>query len=289
MGRAGFVSGSDSKRGNEMSTRILPRLLAAAAALTGLVVALTLFAGSGFAEGSAAQDNYAPTVTAPPVISGTPQVGQTLTTTTGSWTAQSTPTFQYVWLRCDSGGNNCATISGAGNSSYVVQSADVGHTIRAEVIAHLGSGSTSSTSNPTAAVPQPGPSGSITLPNGKVSIPASSVALPNRLVIDGVQYQPTRLTSRAAFLARFHVSDSQGHVVRDALVYALGLPYSWVKGGSEVATGQDGWANVTITPTAKLPLSRGHALVVFVRARVKGQDVLGGTSTRRLTQVTTAG
>ena len=108
-------------------------------------------------------------------------------------------------------------------------------------------------------------------------------------MIDGVSFQPTRLTNRASFLARFHVSDTRGNVVRDALVYALGLPYSWVTKGSEVKTDQDGWATITITPTRKLPIRRGHALVIFVRARVLGQEVLAGTSTRRLVQVTTAG
>ena len=45
-----------------MTRRILPRLLVAAATLTALVAAVTLFAGSGFASGSAAQANYAPTL-----------------------------------------------------------------------------------------------------------------------------------------------------------------------------------------------------------------------------------
>ncbi len=85
------------------------------------------------------------------------------------------------------------------------------------------------------------------------------------------------------------MSDVNGHSVRDALVYALGLPYSWVQSSTEVATGQDGWASITITPSAKLPTSRGHALVVFVRARVPGQPVLAGSSSRRLVQVTTGG
>ncbi len=168
----------------------------------------------------------------------------------------------------------------------------MGATLRVAVTATDSSGSTSATSAQTAVVAATapaGPAGAIKLGNGKTSIPASSVTLPARLVIDGVRFQPSRLHGRASFLAQFHVSDTRGYVVRDALVYALGLPYAWVKNSTEVGTAQDGWASVTITPSAQLPTSRGHALVVFVRARVQGQPVLAGSSARRLVQVTTGG
>lgn len=267
-----------------MTRKLLTRLLAAAAALAGLAAAVTVFAGSGLAQGSAAQANYAPSNTAPPAIQGTPQVDQTLTATQGSWSAQSTPTFSYQWERCDSAGNGCAAIPGATAATYKVQSADVGHTLRVIVTARTSDGSTSAASAPTAVVAAAGPAGAIRLSNGKTSIPAASVTLPNRLVVDGVQYQPGVLSNRAPFQARFHVSDTRGFVVRDALVYALGIPYSWVRGGVEVRTDQTGWATLTITPTSRMPLARG-ALMVFVRARVEGQPLLAGSSTRRLTQV----
>ena len=272
-----------------MTRRILPRLLGAAATLVALVAAVTAFAGSGFAEGSAAQANYAPTNTTPPAISGTAQVGQTLSASTGSWSYQSTPSYTYQWERCDSAGNNCAALSGSTSTTYGVGNDDVSHTLRVVVTAHNAQGTTAATSAQTAAVTSPGPPGAIDIGGGKISVPASSVTLPNRLIVDGVQFQPSRLHGRASFLGRFHVSDVNGHSVRGALVYALGLPYSWVQSSTEVATGQDGWASITITPSAKLPTSRGHALVIFVRARVQGQPVLAGSSSRRLVQVTTGG
>lgn len=275
-----------------MTRRFLPRMLAAAAMLTGLVAAVTLFAGSGFAGGSAAQANYAPTSTGLPEIKGNVQVGQTLTATTGSWTYQSTPTYTFQWLRCASNGGGCANISGATKTTYQVGNDDVGHTIRILVTAHNAQGSTAAASNPTGVVGSPappppppptGPAGAIKLPNGKTSIPASSVQLPARLVIDGVAYQPRVLRSRAPFIARYHVSDTRGYVVRDALVYALGIPYTWVQGGTEVRTDQNGWATITITPSASIP--NRAPLLIFVRARVEGQDILAGTSTRRLSQI----
>jgi hypothetical protein len=228
-----------------------------------------------------------PKNTSAPTISGTTQVGQKLTASTGGWSYQSTPSYTYQWLRCDSNGNGCSNIGGANSSNaYVLQSADSGHRLRVTVVAKNAQGSTAATSGATGVVSTPappGPQGAIKLGNGKTSIPASSVTLPARLVIDGVSYQPRVIRGRGQFLARFHVSDTRGYVVRDALVYALGIPYAWVTKGVEVRTAQDGWATVTITPSSKMP-SRG-ALLVFVRARVDGQDVLVGSSTRRLSQI----
>jgi hypothetical protein len=269
-----------------MTRRHLPRLLAAAITVAALVAALTTFAGSGVAaQGSAAAANYTPTNSAAPTISGTPQVDQTLTANNGTWNSQTTPTFSYQWQRCDAQGNACAAISGATAQTYKVQSADVGKTIRVSVAATNPDGSTSAMSAQTAVVAQPGPAGGIAS-GDKTSIPASSVTLPERLIIDSVKFTPGRLTSRAAFTGRFHVSDTRGFLVRDALVKVTGLPYSWARTGVEVRTGQDGWATLTIEPTRNLPLGKRAALVMFVRARVEGQPLLAGSSTRRLVQVT---
>ena len=229
----------------------------------------------------------APVATTEPSITGTVQVGQTLTASPGNWTSATTLTLSYQWERCASNGTSCSPIGGATSQTYTIQQADAGHALTVTVRATNQYGTTTKTANNTAAVGGGAPAGAIKLPTGKTSIPASSVSLPNRLVIDGVSFQPTRIQNRATFIARFHVSDANGNVVRGALVYALGLPYSWVGKATEVQTDQNGWATVSVTPSKKLPLSRGHALVIFVRARVQGQDVLGGTSTRRLVQITT--
>ncbi len=267
-------------------TEIHPEALGAAATIAAIVAALTAVAGTGFAQTSAAQANYAPVNTAAPAISGTPQTGQTLTASQGTWTSDTQPTYAYQWQRCDSSGNNCAAITGATTNTYVVQDADLGKTIRVTVTATNPSGSTSATSSQTAAVTQPGPAGGIKLSNGKTSIPASSETATDRLIIDGVKFSPSRLTSRRAFTGRFHVSDNHGFVVRDVLIKVTGLPYSWSRSSAEVRTGQDGWATMTIVPTKNLPLGKHAALVMFVRARVEGQDLLAGSSTRRLVQVT---
>ena len=85
-------------------------------------------------------------------------------------------------------------------------------------------------------------------------------------------------------MARFHVSDTRGFSIQGALVYALGLPYNYAYSAPEVATDASGWATITIRPTAQLPVRRGGALVIFVRARKPGDSLLAGVSTRRLVQ-----
>jgi hypothetical protein len=267
-----------------MTRRHLPRLLGAAVTVVVLVAALTAVASTGFAQPSAAQANYAPTNSAAPTISGTPQVGQVLTANTGTWNSQTTPSYGYQWQRCDTAGNNCATIAGATSQTYTVQSGDVNSTLRVVVTATNSSGSGSATSAQTAVVSQPGPAGAIKTAKGETSVPASSVNLPERLIINGVS--PAILHGKHTFVERVHVVDTRGYVVRDALVLITGLPYSWAHTSGEVTTNMDGWATITVNPTSAMPSRPGTALVMFVRARVQGQSLLAGSSTRRLIQVT---
>jgi hypothetical protein len=266
-----------------MTRKAFQRLLGGAATVALLVLALTTIAGTGVAA-PAAQAAYAPTNSAAPTISGTPQVGQTLTASPGTWNSDTTPTYAYQWQRCDTAGNNCAAITGATAQTYTLQSADVDKTLRVVVTASNSSGSGSATSAQTAVVTQPGPAGAIKTTQGATSIPASSVALPERLIINGVKFTPGILMSRNPFQMRVHVVDTRGYLVRDALVKATALPYAWAKAPAEVRTGLDGWATITVTPTRFMPISR-NALVFQARARVEGQSLLAGSSTRRLVQV----
>jgi hypothetical protein len=214
-----------------------------------------------------------PANTAPPVISGSARDGQTLTASTGTWSNSPTK-FAYQWLRCDSAGNNCAGI-GSGQTQRLTSS-DIGHTIRVTVSATNQFGTSKATSVPTAVV-----SAAITAGS---SIPVEQVSLPQRLIISGVSFVPSHLTSRQAFTARFRVTDTRGYVIRGALVYAIGLPYGWIRSAPEVLTGTDGWATITLLPTRLMPLHRA-AVVFFVRARKPGDNLLAGVSTRRLVQV----
>jgi hypothetical protein len=87
-----------------------------------------------------------PVNTAAPVISGTPTVGQTLTTTTGTWIGVPTPTYAYQWQRAG------VNISGAINSTYILVNADAGADIRCVITATNAAGNSSVNSNVTSAV-----------------------------------------------------------------------------------------------------------------------------------------
>ena len=73
------------------------------------------------------------TDTAPPVISGTAQDGETLTTDSGGWDGNP-EAYDYQWLDCDTNGNNCEE-TGDDADSYTLTDDDVGQTDRVIVTA----------------------------------------------------------------------------------------------------------------------------------------------------------
>jgi subtilisin family serine protease len=98
-----------------------------------------------------------PANTSLPTISGTPEDGQALTASAGSWSG-SAASYAYQWQRCDSSGGGCAAIAGATSAAYQAQTADVGSTLRVAVTASNSAGSASAVSAPSALVaPAPAP------------------------------------------------------------------------------------------------------------------------------------
>lgn len=210
-----------------------------------------------------------------PSVSGDPRDGSVVTASPGTWTGTQPITYAYQWNRCDQTGAACDAIAGATATTYAVNASDVGHTLRVHVAAKNVKGSGGADSNPTALVAP--------AKSGGAAVSVSAISPPDRLIVDGVKFSPNPIRSRGAVTARFHVSDTRGFAIQGALVYALGLPYGWVRGAPEVATDSQGWATITLRPTATMPLRTG-ALVVFVRARKPGDSLLAGVSTRRLVQ-----
>jgi hypothetical protein len=92
-----------------------------------------------------------PKSTAPPTISGTPAVGQTLTASTGSWSGKPT-SFSHQWQRCDAAGTACTPIVGATGQTYVVAEADTGATLQVAVTARNAVGARTASSAPTAVI-----------------------------------------------------------------------------------------------------------------------------------------
>ena len=115
--------------------------------------------GVATSPASAEVAGQAPDNAAPPSLSGTAQVGQTLTVDGGTWTGSPTPDLSLQWRLCDAGGGNCQDISGATASAYTMSPTDQGGTIRVGVTATNPLGSASATSAPTSIVePSPLPS-----------------------------------------------------------------------------------------------------------------------------------
>jgi hypothetical protein len=87
----------------------------------------------------------APASTAPPQVSGTAQVGQTLTTTTGTWSGSPT-SYAYQWQTSVDGGSNWADVAGATGASFVEGSSVQGDLARVVVTASNSAGSATATS-----------------------------------------------------------------------------------------------------------------------------------------------
>jgi hypothetical protein len=241
---------------------------------------------SGITAAVTAAASLAPANTVPPTISGTPSNGQTLTVANGTFTGATPITYTYAWQLCDATGNTCVPITGATASTYLLSSTAVGKTLRAIVTATNASGTQAVTTVPTAVIDNGAPTTLIKLPNGKTSVDASDVKGSARLILSGFkvqQHQP--LTTRAPFNVTFTVTDTRGYVVRNALVYVIGLPYNRILTAPEQRTAQDGTVTFHLTPTKLQPLKVGARLVIFGRARVDGDSLLAGASTRRLVEV----
>ncbi|MBA2333236.1 MAG: hypothetical protein H0V94_10660 [Actinobacteria bacterium] len=113
------------------------------------LVALTALVATGVVAQAAVA--AAPVNTAPPAITGTPQVGQTLTASNGTWTNSPT-SFAYQWLRCNGGGNAGANVANGTQKTYTLVGADAGRTMRVRVTATNADGSANAQSEQTATV-----------------------------------------------------------------------------------------------------------------------------------------
>jgi hypothetical protein len=90
-----------------------------------------------------------------PTISGTAQLGQTLTASPGDWTNNPT-SYTYQWEDCDSSGQGCMAIQGAAGQTHNVSDGDLGHTIVVNVAGvNAGGTGAAATSAATAVVKTP--------------------------------------------------------------------------------------------------------------------------------------
>jgi PKD repeat protein len=121
------------------------------------------------AHGSATASSPASTSVAPgppvklsdPTVAGTPRDGATLTEDDGTYAGSPTSSVTRTWQRCDANGAGCADV--ATGTTYALSAADVGHRVRAVVLATNPQGSDSGTSAPTAVV-APAPATALAAP-----------------------------------------------------------------------------------------------------------------------------
>lgn len=152
-GIANEVGGSGRARRGSLAIALVLTVMS-------LIPATTLAIGAG----------SPPTNTSPPSISGTPQVGQPLSCSQGSW-ADSPTSFAYQW------NSNGTAVAGASAATYTVAAGDAAHQITCSVTATNIDGSNTATSAAVTATaptgtgsPLPGGGTQVQLPNAKTVI-----------------------------------------------------------------------------------------------------------------------
>ena len=89
-----------------------------------------------------------------------------------------------------------------------------------------------------------------------------------------------------SFTVTVTVTDTCGQTVQGALVYATAVPFGQVKTPAEAVTGADGTVTLTFVRESGFPAT-GHQtlMVMFIRARKSGDNVLAGITTGRLVSI----
>ena len=145
-----------------------------------------------------------PVNSALPAISGTPQTGQTLSASTGSWSEEPSG-YTYQWLRCAA---SCTAIEGAKAKTYSPLAADVGSELRVEVTAANERGSSKAALSPATATVTAAPAtfGTSTVGASAESAPAnlkvaSKYALPSAGTVSklSLYLQPTGTAGTQSF------------------------------------------------------------------------------------------
>ena len=251
-----------------------------------LIAALALAIGAvfGTAQTGQAAAKDKPSNTAPPTISGTPQLGSQLKATNGTWAGTTPITYKYQWSRCDTTGGSCSDISGATAQTYDLKQVDVGTALRIDVTATNGDGSATTTSAPTASITALATTPPTGCPAGSGVINVSDLSLPAQLSIGGQSVTPGVIgRSSQQITVTVHVSACGGRPVQGASVYATAVPFNQFTVPAQTPTGADGSVNLAMNQQTGFPAARRQQLLaMFVRASKPGDPQLGGVSARRL-------
>jgi hypothetical protein len=225
----------------------------------------------------------APQATSPPVITGTPTVGQQLSTTNGNWNGNKPITYEVSWQRCNTAVTDCTDLGRSG-PTYTLVAGDAGHRIRTKVSASNSVSESSALSIPTAIVQQGGGGGG----GGGSAIDVKDVGpAGERLVVDKVTFNPNPVTSRNVPIhVKITVKDTNGKLVKGALVFFRSTPVV-ASIPTDAPTGSDGTVSYNIQPQGDFPIKNGYSVQFFVKAYRSGDPTLAGISGTRLVQVAT--
>ena len=243
----------------------------------------------------------APLNTALPTIAGTPQVGQTLTATSdGSWSGYPAPTLARNWQR------NGVDIAGATASTYAVQAADAGTSLRLKVTASNTQGSATALSAALAAPALSAPAISslaISPASGQVGTaftagltvtgnPASTISRQWRLNgtdIAGATGSTYTATATGNLTVRVTATNSQGTVSQEssavAITPALAAPLNTAL-PTIAGTPQVGQ---TLTATSDGSWSGYPAPTLARNWQRNGVDIAGATASTYAVQAADAG
>lgn len=196
----------------------------------------------------------APVNTVAPVISGTMVVGQTLTTTNGTWTSSPT-SFTYKWYK------GITAIVGATSSTYILVQADAGTTttIKCEVTAINLAGSTAADSNTLTTVYDADAQAFITAAVITVLVQMTAI---NELTI-GLKADSLWTSMKALYpfvggTATTHKFNLKNPLNTDAafrLVFNGGWTHST---NGALPNGTNGWANTFFVPNTQSSLNSAH-------------------------------
>ena len=193
-----------------------------------------------------------PVNTAAPVISGTAQAGQTLTASTGQW-SNSPTSYTYAWSRCDVGGGNCVGV-GTNSSSYLVQSNDVGSTLRVAVTASNGGNSTPASSSPTGVVSAP------TTTFGTTTIGGSSDAFaPDRKRVNAYSLSQAGSVSKLSVYLQPGYASGSANIKGVIYADSNGSPGGLIATSSQLvfpSTGAAGWYDLPFASPPSLAPGR---------------------------------
>lgn len=150
-----WLSGGSDAPGSGATTNTYVPVTADVGQALSVIVTASNGTGSSQAVSASTAPVSATTTSKPsnvtvPVITGTPTVGNSLSTSNGTWAGTTPLTFSYQWKI---GGGN-ATGPGATSGTYTAVTADIGNTLTVQVTATNTLGFASATSAPTVAVTQ---------------------------------------------------------------------------------------------------------------------------------------